>query len=78
MFTATRHVMMTIIETIIITMTMEIVRLTRSSFEENLFRRMHFRGEREKARRSEEKARVRLSINTKDQSSFIFRTLIVC
>ena len=70
--------MMTIIETIIITMTMEIVRLTRSSFEENLSSRMHFRGERGNARRSEERAKVRLSMNTKDQSSFVFRTLIVC
>ena len=62
----------------IVTMTKEIIRLTRSSFKENLFSRIHFRGEREKARRSEEKARVRLSMSTKDQSSFILRTLIVC
>ena len=40
-------------------MTTTIVRLTRSSFEENLFSRMHFRGEWGKARRNEDRAKVR-------------------
>ena len=43
---------------------METVRLTGSSFEENLFSRMHFRGEWGKVRRREERAKVRLPLSS--------------
>ena len=62
--------MMTTIATIVITMTTEIVRLRRSSFEENLFSRMHFRGEWGKARRNEDKAKVRPPLSSLAPSPF--------
>ena len=64
--------MMTIIEKIVITMTIEIVRLTKSLFAENLFSRMYFRGEWGKARRNEVRAKVRLPLSLSPSPSLLF------
>ena len=52
-------------------MTTTIVRLTRSSFEEKLFSRMHFRGEWGKARRNEDRAKVRPPLCSLAPSPFL-------